>query len=46
MPEPKANESKNAFISRFMSNEQMQKEYPDRDQRVAIAYTKWRSEKE
>jgi hypothetical protein len=41
MPKPSEDEEKNDFISRFMSNNQMEKEFPDNKQRVAVAYSVW-----
>lgn len=38
--EPSKGETKEEFISRFMST--MNDEYPDRDQRLAVAYSYWR----
>lgn len=37
--QPRKNESKDDFISRFM--EETEKEYPDEKQRVAVAYSYW-----
>lgn len=37
--QPRKNESKDDFISRFM--EETKKEYPDEKQRVAVAYSYW-----
>lgn len=39
---PKKDETEKEFISRFMSNEEMKKEYPEEKQRVAVAYSYWR----
>ena len=38
---PKPRETKSEFISRFMSNKLMEKEYKPK-QRLAIAYKTWR----
>jgi hypothetical protein len=47
LPSPSSGESKDKFISRFMSSEAMKKEFPDHKQRVAVANTQWRkSQKE
>lgn len=43
MPIPKEGESKEEFISRFMSSEKAQKDYPDKDKRYAIAESIWKS---
>ncbi len=40
IPSRKKGESKDDFISRFMSNETMKKEFPDHKQRLAIAHSK------
>jgi len=46
MPEePKKDEKRSEYISRFVSNDAMQKKYKDRDKRLAIAYSKWRKSK-
>ncbi len=45
MPKPKKNEKRSEYVSRFMSNDNMKKEYPKQDQRVAVAYNKWRKHK-
>lgn len=42
MPNPKPNESKEDFISRFMSSEEAKKDYPDKDQRLAVANSMWK----
>jgi len=42
MPTPNKGESKEAFISRFMSNDRMKGDYSDNKQRVAVAYSQWR----
>jgi len=44
-PKPKKNEKRKEYVSRFVSNDAMQQEYPDKDQRLAVAYSKWRSHK-
>lgn len=41
MPKPLKNENEKEFISRFMSNKTMIKEYPDEEQRLAVAYQQW-----
>jgi hypothetical protein len=41
LPRPKKNESKQEFISRFMGDAAMNKEYPDNDQRYAVANSVW-----
>ena len=42
MPKPKKDETQESFVSRFMSDNDMEKEYPDMKQRLAIAYQEWR----
>ncbi len=45
MPKPRKNEKRQEYISRFMSNDAMQKEYPKQDRRSAVAYSTWRKHK-
>jgi hypothetical protein len=42
MPRPEANEQKQSFIARFMADAAMRREYPDKKQRAAVAYSQWR----
>ena len=42
IPKPSKGEKQEDFISRFMADEVMQKEFPDQKQRVAVAYKEWR----
>lgn len=42
MPKPREGESRDDFISRFMSSEEAKKDYPDKDQRLAVAQSMWR----
>lgn len=42
MPKPKPSETEKDFISRFMEDEEMKKEYPDDKQRLAVASSEWR----
>jgi hypothetical protein len=42
IPKPHANEKEQEFISRFMADPIMVKEYPDKEQQAAIAYSTWR----
>lgn len=42
IPTPNKDEDKNSFVSRCMSNDTMEKEYKDNDQRVAICLTQFR----
>jgi HK97 family phage prohead protease len=46
IPKPKAGESESDFMSRCMSNDAMQAEHPDRDQRVAVCLSSFRPKKE
>jgi hypothetical protein len=39
---PGPNESQSDFVSRFVSNDAMEAEYPDHKQRVAVAHAQWR----
>lgn len=41
MPYPRPQESKDDFISRFMSSEEAKKDYPSEEQRVAVAHSMW-----
>lgn len=45
LPKPNKDETKDEFVSRFMSNEEAKKEFPEQKQRLAIAYEKWREKK-
>lgn len=42
MPKPNPGESKKAYIARFMASEEAQKSFPDKKQRLAVAYSMWR----
>jgi len=42
VPKPEGKERKRDFISRFMSDPNMRKEFPDQKQRVAVAYSQTR----
>ena len=42
IPQPKAGEEQDAFISRCMSDEAMKKEYPDQKQRSGVCFSQWR----
>ena len=39
---PNKNESRNDFVSRFISDSNMEKDYPDMKQRLAIAFEQWK----
>lgn len=45
LPKPGDSETQSEFISRCMSDETMNEEYSDRDQRSAVCYTQWRQAK-
>ena len=45
VPQPKKGETQDEFITRFMGNETMKRDYPDQKQRLAIAYSTWRRKK-
>jgi len=45
IPKPKKNESEDDFIERCMSDDGMQEDYPDNDQRLAICFDSWRKAK-
>jgi hypothetical protein len=38
---PEAEESREEFIAKCMSSEVMKKEYSDKKQRLAVAYSQW-----
>lgn len=42
VPKPNDDETERDFIERCMSNDTMNEEYPDNEQRLAICYTQWR----
>ena len=42
MPPPRKGESRQAYISRFVSDDAMQKKFPDQKQRLAVAYSYWK----
>jgi len=43
LPKPRKGEKQDAFISRCMGNDLMNKEYPDNKQRAAVCYSQWRA---
>lgn len=45
MPKPKKSEKKSDFVSRCMADDSMKKEFPDEEQRSAVAYSTWREAK-
>ena len=44
LPTPRADESEEDFVSRFMGNEQAIKDFPEVPQRAAVAYRTYRDE--
>ena len=46
LPTPKADESEQDFVSRFMGNDQAVADFPDETQRAAVAYRTYRDEDE
>jgi len=42
LPTPRKGESQSKFISRCMGSGVMQREYPKKSQRAAVAYSQWR----
>ncbi len=42
MPKPNKGESQKDFVSRFMGNDDMVKEFPENKQRAAVAYKTYR----
>ena len=46
LPTPKADESEQDFVSRFMGNDQAIADFPDEKQRAAVAYRTYRDEDE
>lgn len=47
MPEPpRPYQTKNEFMEECMGSEEMKREYPDKDQRVAVCISYWERSKE
>lgn len=46
LPKPRKNEEEDKFIERCMSDEQMEKEFSEQDQRLAVCYSQWKKGKE
>jgi len=42
LPRPSSGQSQQSFVSSFMGNKEMVKEYPDQKQRAAIAYSQFK----
>lgn len=45
MPNPKRGEKQSDYIKRFMRSKEARRSYPDREQRSAVAYGKWKKRK-
>lgn len=45
IPQPRKGESRDEFVSRFMGDEVMKREFPDQDQRLAVAFRTWAERK-
>lgn len=45
IPKPENNETENEFIQRCITDNTMQDEYPDEDQRLAVCYQSWDNNK-
>lgn len=45
LPEPKKNERYKEFMKRFLKDEEVQKDYPDRKQRFAVGASQWNRNK-
>jgi hypothetical protein len=43
LPTPKAKEDQKDFINRCVTDDTMLKEYPRKDQRLAVCYTQWKN---
>ena len=41
LPKPNSDEREKEFISRCMSDEKMNSEFPKQDQRAAVCYRQW-----
>ncbi len=46
LPKPKSGESQDKFVSRCMSNAQVKKDFPDKDQRLAVCFSQFRKKRE
>ena len=45
LPSPKSEETQKDFMNRCMGNPTMNKEYPNKQQRLAVCYIQWRDKK-
>jgi len=43
LPTPKSKEDQKEFINRCVTDDTMLKEYPRKDQRLAVCYTQWKN---
>lgn len=43
LPVPKSTETQEKFISRCIANSVMNREYPNREQRLAVCYSIWKN---
>ena len=44
MPDPRAGEDRQSYVSRFVGSEEAKRDFPDIKQRLAVAYSKHRQE--
>ena len=44
LPTPSGDEDEDTFVSRAMSDEAMKSEFPDRKQRLAVAYSQYKKQ--
>jgi len=44
LPNPKINEKQSEFLGRCMADNIMKKEFPDKDKRAAVCYSRWRNQ--
>jgi len=45
MPTPNKNETQSDFVSRCMGSSEAQKDFPDKEQRAAFCYSRYRQHK-
>jgi len=43
LPKPKKTDKRKDFVERFMKSKSAKKEFKKTDQRLAVAFSKWRS---
>lgn len=46
MPSPRKNETEDAFVSRCMGDSESKTDFPDRDQRLAFCFSRFKQAKE